>query len=674
MSMHSVRMRIRSHAWVVIGIIFSLFGLLLLSHLADPLLFRLISLVIQRQPKPTWPAHLTTAGIGFILWGGVLITTDLFLAPHVIEFFQRIRRKINRLEARIELTLSPYISFEAPSPSVLKKSQAVNWVDIGLGTLFLGMAVFMFLSKIQGDYPHIVMGGDAGNIISFAAALDHPEYFSGDALLNDLNNFRIYATVNIPFIRWLNQYTADYGLAFSYLLLPQIFIQLLGFYLLGRVLFKSRLWAFLFTMLVAMPIEINLEETWGITFDPVSRFSYQALIPYLLTLAYLWRAKPGRWIWIMLGAGVLVFVHPVSTPAWGLALWLGFIPFLPIGWSLRKRIGVMFALALLFLVATSPFVVNYLTHHVQGKSADYELVYYIMVNNFTKNLLNQPAAMLVFLTRMFHSGILLPSLLGLLTLWLLLRHDRSTLKLVLLWVLGILLASMLLPWMEQSIERFYRIIPIETELVRSIRYLVFFMLIFCLWPLSELSRRLKSPPARAIVIACGILITGLWMTAHHPNLNVLSKTVDCLSQGYLVCVSLSDDATLIEAIKEKTPQDARFFTSVANRFELTFGLAIRSVGLRSLVYTYKDRAMMVFSNNQALEQWLETYNNIGHIDDVHVGDYPEQFRQYLELAISLGADHLVIDFPPPPDVLQKYPLELIYQNSKYTLYKIDPPP
>ena len=50
----------------------------------------------------------------------------------------------------------------------------------------------------------------------------------------------------------------------------------------------------------------------------------------------------------MLGAGVLVFVHPVSTPAWGLALWLGFIPFLPIGWSLRKRIGVMFALALLF--------------------------------------------------------------------------------------------------------------------------------------------------------------------------------------------------------------------------------------------------------------------------------------------------------------------------------------
>ena len=156
---------------------------------------------------------------------------------------------------------------------------------------------------------------------------------------------------------------------------------------------------------------------------------------------------------------------------------------------------VRFSAAL--LVAAFPFVVNYLTHHVQGKSADYQLVYYIIVNDFTKNLLNQPAAMLVFLTRMFHSGIIYsPSLLGLLTLWLLLRHDRSTLKLVLLWVLGILTTSMLLPWMEQSIERFYRSIPIETELVRSIRYLVFFMLIFCLWPLSELSRRLKISPCQ----------------------------------------------------------------------------------------------------------------------------------------------------------------------------------
>ena len=146
------------------------------------------------------------------------------------------------------------------------------------------------------------------------------------------------------------------------------------------------------------------------------------------------------------------------------------------------------------------------------------------------------------------------------------------------------------------------------------------MLIFCLWPLAELSRRLKSRPARAIIITCGILITGLWMTAHHPNLNVLGKTVNCLSQGHLVCVSLSDDATLIEAIKEKTPQDARFLPSVGNRFELTFGLAIHSEcrTAQPLVYTYKDRAMMVFSNNQALEQWLETYNNIGHIDDAYV--------------------------------------------------------
>ena len=35
MNMHSVWMKIRSHAWVFMGIIISLFGLFLLSHLAD---------------------------------------------------------------------------------------------------------------------------------------------------------------------------------------------------------------------------------------------------------------------------------------------------------------------------------------------------------------------------------------------------------------------------------------------------------------------------------------------------------------------------------------------------------------------------------------------------------------------------------------------------------------
>jgi len=671
--MRSSWIKHKSRRWIIAGMIVCLSGIFLLTHLADSFLIRLIHTVIQRNPKPTWSGHLGTTGIGLFLLGILIILFDLYLYQRLRAFIQIVGRKINTFEDRLELGLSPYLSLENPSQELLAKLKKVNWVDILVVLFFLLIALFMFLNKIQSTYPHIIMGGDAGNIISFAAALDHPEYFKGDALLNNLNNFSIYATINIPLIRWLNQFTGDYGLAFSYLLIPQIFIQLLGFYLLGRVLFKSQLWAFLFTFLVSMPFEINLEETWGVTLDPVSRYNFQALLPYLLVLAYLWRDKPRRWPWIMICAGLLVFVHPVSTPAWGLALWLGFIPFLPIGWNRWKRMAVMLGLGALFLAATSPFVLNYLSHHIQGKSADYKLVYYIIVNNFPKNLLNVPAAMLTFLSLMFKTGILPGSIVGLLILWFVLRHDRSPLQMVLFWILGILLASVFLPWMEQSIERFYRIIPIETELVRGIRYLVFFMLMFCLWPLAELSGRLKSRYASGVALAVGILVMGLWMLEYNPNILRLRNTVDCLTHGRLVCISLSNDASLLEAIQTRTPQDARFFASFANDTTMTFALTIRSTALRSLVYTFKDRGMMVYSNNQALNSWFETYQEIEQNILINNGNYLEQFRNYLDLAKKLGADYLVIDFPPPPDALQKYPLELVFQNPTYTLYKIRAP-
>jgi hypothetical protein len=284
--------------------------------------------------------------------------------------------------------------------------------------------------------------------------------------------------------------------------------------------------------------------------------------------------------------------------------------------------------------------------------------------------LNVPAAILDFLTTTFKSGILPGSIVGLMIVWILQRHERGILKLVLLWILGIALVSVLLPWIEQSIERWYRIIPIETELVRGIRYFVFFMLLLCLWPLAELSRRLKPAFASRTAIACGIIITGLWMIAYHPDLQVLGKTVDCFSRGSVICVSSNNESTLLEAIRTKTPQDARFFASFANNPLRSFALPIRTAGLRSLVYTFKDRGMMVYSNNEELSSWEATYQSIDHTYKMYINDDSLQFPGYLSIAENLGADYFVIDFPPPPGVLQRYPLELVYQNSTYTLYLI----
>ena len=191
----------------------------------------------------------------------------------------------------------------------------------------------------------VILSGDGGNIASYAAALDHPGWFSSDPVLGNSNNIGIYATIHIPLIRLLDRLTGDYGLAYTWLVFPETFLQLLGFYILGRVLFKNRSWAFLLAFLTAMMvINIGLGEIWGVWRDALPRVTFQSLLPFLLALVLVWKDRPGRWPWLMIIGGLLVYVHPISAPAWGFAIWLSLWLLHPKGWNWKRRILVMLGL------------------------------------------------------------------------------------------------------------------------------------------------------------------------------------------------------------------------------------------------------------------------------------------------------------------------------------------
>jgi hypothetical protein len=112
-----------------------------------------------------------------------------------------------------------------------------------------------------------------------------------------------------------------------------VWLQLSGFYLLGRVAFASRLWSLVLAAVAAVTLHLPLGEIWGLWPDALPRVS----LPFLLAAAYRWRSHPPAWPWLMLAAGALTYVHPVSSPAWALAVWLGFLPFLPAEWPLSRR-------------------------------------------------------------------------------------------------------------------------------------------------------------------------------------------------------------------------------------------------------------------------------------------------------------------------------------------------
>ena len=263
---------------------------------------------------------------------------------------------------------------------------------------FLAFAGLYFLGRLQGNYPVVILTGDGGNIASYAAALDHPGWFNNDPALGASNNIGIYATIHIPLIRLLHRLTGDYGLAYSWLVLPQTFLQLLGFYILGRVLFKNRFWAFLLAFLTAMTvINIGLGEIWGVWQDALPRVTFQSLLPFLLALVLVWKDHPGRWIWLMVFAGLLVYVHPISAPAWGLAIWLSLWLLQPKGWSWKRRLLVMLGLGVLFLAIITPYAITYLSYRGRDQAADYNIVMTVLQTYSPANLLNVPAALGSFL-------------------------------------------------------------------------------------------------------------------------------------------------------------------------------------------------------------------------------------------------------------------------------------
>ena len=161
---------------------------------------------------------------------------------------------------------------------------------------------------------YFIMPSDAANISSFAAALDHPDYFVNDAVLNNSANFAHYDSIQVPLTRFLGQVFGSYGSAFGFLIFPVTFLHLIGYYILGIALLKKRTWALLLTLCLMVPVAMNLGENWGLVSDVIPRFLFQALLPFLLTAVIHWGHNPKSWLWLMIATGLLVYVHPVSLP------------------------------------------------------------------------------------------------------------------------------------------------------------------------------------------------------------------------------------------------------------------------------------------------------------------------------------------------------------------------
>jgi hypothetical protein len=545
----------------------------------------------------------------------------------------------------------------------------VNLFDGIFFLVFLLISMAHLLGRLAPEYPHVFLYSDAANIAGFAAARDHPLRFSRDAILGDEENFRIYFTVHIPLLRALYRVTGEYGVAFISMLGLHVFLQAVGFYVLARTLIGSRYWAGLVALATLMTVQMNLGEFWGVDDHPVPRFTFQVFLPYLLAGALHWRSKPAAWPWLAAAAGLLFFVHPVSAPLWGLALWLGMWAFLPNGWPLGRKVRQMALVAGVFLAASAPFLVHYLANHAQGDTGvDAERVYEIMESRFAEGYLDIPEAVRGFVStwgnRHIYGRWLFWAWAGAGALFILVvrAEKRKDLAVVGLWASGLLVCGVVIPLVEQSLLRPLGRVPVEVDLVRGLRYLIPLMLALCYWSLAELSKEARKRGVRGVPVAAGLFgacALAVWTHWHKPAPMV--HALSCLRSGDLVCADANwqQARDVLEAVRGLTPEDATILP-------LGYALQIRYYALRPVVFCEKDGGILAYTNHARLLGWRSAQLEISSV--LATPDEAARYGRLVELARDLGADFLLwrSDGPLPAVSVA----DIVWKGHGYVLSKV----
>lgn len=559
-----------------------------------------------------------------------------------------------------------------------------NWIWEAVCISFFLLVALAYASGRIGlhFYDHLLSSSDAANIASFSAALDHPQFFSNDALLNDPDNFAFYNTLHIPLIRLLAKWFGNYSTPFAFLIFPVTFLHLLGYYWLGHEVLKDRWLAFVFSLAVLIPVRLNLAEIWGLWQDVIPRFLFQSLLPFLLAAALRWGRNPKSWPWIMAVLGLLVYIHPVSLPAWGLALFFS-LWFLAPAMPLKQKLNRLLLAGLLFLLVIMPFAFNYLSTTTFGTSGSmpYAELMEIIRKRFIPGFLDLPIAFKEFIKIVVISDILMASLWGItliggILLFLAQKRKKDPILLSLIsWWAAVFVVSVVLPAVDHALASRMQRLPYQVDLVRNLRFSIPLLLLSFTYLLVQYGAYLRSKHSvkKRIIsfssAALGMLLLMGWMVRNDFFHNsAFLQTARCWMAGRLVCPftdenKINDQVGLLGAVKNLTPPGSRILAAAD-----TSELMIRYYSLRPLVYSYKDGGSFIYASLDGLRVWWQQYREMSRI--LALDSRKPRLDDLVGFAREYNAVFVVLEEEFAPQ--QYYPASIknIYSNGDFSLFQL----
>lgn len=601
------------------------------------------------------PLQLATIIVGLLfVLGGFFVKLD---------WFTNLSQKIDRL------------LFKEKSHNESKN----KWlIDLALILLFLLIALAFFLGRWKGANPVLDLGSDAANVATYAAVLDHPANFASDIAYDSAQNFSFYVSAHIPLIRALSGVLGGYGLAYLSLLLPVIFLQLLGFYFLGKTLFKDRFWALLLSILSLIIVYTESSDYWGIYKDPQPRMLFGAIFPWLLLIVYRGFSNRGFRFLAMTIVGLMLYIHPVSTPAVAFAVWLAFIAIKPPTLNCKRHLIESFAQGLLFVCMAVPFIFIYLNgRDVSSTQVDYATAL-TAFGSVMSGMFNLSSICLGFLKTLAVTTLLPMAVLALIFSFF--RYGKKLeVKMILLWIAGICIVGIGLTTVEAFIDARIHALPVLLDLNRSLRYLIPILEISIFLPLSEVTKRigadsLKRIFQRSLVYIAGICIFTVLVigfgNATRDKLDMhqyAQQTVKCWGKGEWYCRESSPQSLikLLQYISNNTDETASFISIPP----INISKVLHYQALRSVVFDPVDiNTYLAADLNKyfELQPEKERFKSIGEITD-----QTAQLAAYLQFAKDRGADYAVVSAEIAGGILPEG-YTVVFTSGKYSLVQINP--
>ena len=262
----------------------------------------------------------------------------------------------------------------------------------------------------------------------------------------------------------------------------------------------------------------------------------------------------------------------------------------------------MFGLGLLFTLAIAPYAFLYLSGQQYGSSKNYEFVIYILKNFFPPNISDAPAVLISFIKITMMNGVLPIAIVSIIILSFIKNKERRDLNLTLIWMIGILMISIVIPFFIGLIEKIFRLIPIESVLTRGLRYAYPLLLLLFVWALAEISKNTKKKAISFIVIMIGILFLLFYGISQKEYFLYPWQKIEYLFlQGKPVCITDEIKGQAIESIKNLTPPGSKIFAYSWKGIETTEFYEIRYAALRPLVFHIRDGGSYLYMNYDKLK-------------------------------------------------------------------------